>query len=1107
MKSDYQHLIDDFKQVLYKFRIGLLLCDLIKGGIILSSSFFVFLFLYYLISSFFQLTILFKTVYYYCFLIFLGIELLYFLVYPLFLFFLSGSYKNDLIINRLRCRLLIKTDIFVSVYNLAFHEDIIQGDRYLKEAAFIQKYQYLKEQNLLYISSRRYLYKGIPVLALLLLSGALNFKNLSRQYADMKDYETVHTLLSEIKFQIQNNDLNVEYGKNFNLILKVIHENQDVENVFICYSGGEFLMSKKDSLFTYNFDVVNNDISFSFKASDQFSDLYKIKVLPSPVITDYKVTYLPPSYAGLKTEILRNTVDFRALYGSSLKFELNFAELDSLYLSCGNRTSVISLKENTQTDFMINVRESGEYNLLGSNDFFSKKNLLSFTLTCIPDLYPGIQVMEIQDSLRNSIHYFYGMVTDDYGFSALRFNYSINGNSNTVVPIHIVKNSNSQEFYFSFDFAEFAGMDQSNIKYYFEIFDNDNLSGPKSTRSQDQNYRVPDLNTIFDYNIETGKTVNSSLNAAEKLAKEIVTGVKELQKKMLDNTVDNWEKQQLSKDIVEKKNKLDKILDNVKQNNLKKSDLNKSFTGQDSSLIAKQKQIQDLLDKVMDDEMKNLMNEFSKLSEDFSKQKFQELDDKMKLTFDQMSEELDRNIELLKRFQIEEKHDLITKQLEKLRSDQDKFERDFNNKALSSDSLSDKSKEIKKNAENIRKNYEDLLKENQDLSEPYSLNEMKSEFQKLTQEVSKQQQNSLEGKKDKKLSDDIKKDIQKLSEDFKKQQDKNFVNKTLPDNDIELIIQNILIISLSQEELLKEFPRVEVQSLKYNELGSLQDLKRQEYKIVKDSLSILAKSNLMLASLLSHKFYDIEIKFGLLSGYIQDNKRSELAREQQYIISYLNDMALSLTDALQKNKQKSSSSDSDGQKEKGKKPGDGSEGSGKNNQEGYGKMKKFQNSLKQQLENLISQMKKGEKGKPLQQEVGKLIRENELFKKSLEDFFKETGSLSNSEKQILNEINRLLEDNIRDLANYSVSNHLINRNNQIYNKLLIAEKASKEREEFEEKRKSESAAETVYKHPDAFFNVQKKFGLIKTDFQKSDLKLNDYFKMMYNNYYIKLGNE
>lgn len=1097
----YSSLKNELKHVLNRFRFGLLFFDLLSGMILLLCFFIIYLLFYYFIVHIFAVTVTFKTILYVLFIVGLSLLFTVFIIYPLIRYFLSFNLKKDLLLKRMLCFLSGGNDIFISLYQLAFHGDRVTGDEQLKKAAFIQKYNYLKENKIdISFPKKTLLFRFIVfgVVCLLLFS---NGKTFSRFYSDLCAYENVNNPKFNIDFRLLNESLNVEYGKPLQLRLKVESEYLAIDNVFICFGGGEFLMDKTDSLFVYNFDVINNDIKFYFKASDIESGPFKIHVLPTPEITDYKVTYSPPAYTDLKTEVLKNVVDFRVLYGSSLKFELNFSDLDSLFLNSDGNISVIPLKTKTSTEFLKNIRNSGEFSLYGSNSDFIRKNLISFNIVCIPDLYPGIQITELQDSIRNSIYYFYGMISDDYGFTDLRFNYSLNGRTNTVMPIEVARNANIQEFYFTFDFAEFAGMDKTEINYFFEVFDNDVISGPKSARSDSKKYLVPDLNTIFDYNIQTDKSVNSSLAESEKLAKEIVSDVKELQRKMLDNTVDNWEKQQLSKDIIEKKNKLDKLLSKVKEDNLKKSSLNQSFTKQDSILIDKQNKLQELLDKVMDDEMKKLMEEFSKLSEEFSKEKFQDLDEKMRLSFDQMSEELDRNMELLKRFQIEERHDVITKQLDKLKSDQKQFENMVNDKTMANDSLASFNKKMKDDLENIKNNYENLLKDNQELASPYELKDKQQKFDNLSQRIDKQEKNSSEGKKDKNLSKDIEDKIDELKKELEEQKQNNFDNMSIPENDIELIIQNILIISLSQEKLLEEFPNVQPQSLRYNELGSLQDLKKQEYKIVKDSLSILAKSNLMLASLLSDKFYEIEIKFGLLPGYIQDNKRGDLSREQQYIISYLNDIAVSLTDALQKSKQdsKGGKGGKAGSKSKGKSSGEG--------KDDYGQMKKMQNSIKKQLQDLTSQMKNGMKGKSMQQGISRMIRENELFQKSLNDFVSESGSLSNTEKQLLNEINRLLEENIRDMANYSVSDQLINRNNQIYNKLIMSEKASKEREEYEEKRKSVSAEESRFKRPEIMFDLKKKSGVIKTDIHKSDIKLNSYFKNMYNNYYIRLGDE
>ena len=162
----------------------------------------------------------------------------------------------------------------------------------------------------------------------------------------------------------------------------------------------------------------------------------------------------------------------------------------------------------------------------------------------------------------------------------------------------------------------------------------------------------------------------------------------------------------------------------------------------------------------MDDEMKNLMKEFSKLSEEFSKDKFNDLDEKMKLTFDQMSEELDRNIELLKRFQIEERHDLISKRLEKLKSDQLKYDDQLKNRSVRNDSLAEVGSKIKQELDNIKKDYSDLLKENSNLSEPYHLDKMEQKFDQLSEKLSQQ---STENKRNRKLSEEIKKEMREWS--------------------------------------------------------------------------------------------------------------------------------------------------------------------------------------------------------------------------------------------------------------------------------------------------------------------------------------------------------
>lgn len=1105
MKNEYDHLKNNLKSILVRFRLELLISDLLQGSLFLLAFVLLYLSVYYCFIHIFPVTVFFKTVAFFLFRAGSVFLFSFGLLRPLFFFAVSLNLKNPVLLKRIVTCCPEAGDVFVSLYNLAFLSESVRGDAQLKEAAFIQKYRTLQDTGIRIVFPFKKLLQKILLLgagAVLLFVNAGNFHTF---YRNMADYRSVYDPRADIGFVLLNESLDVEYGKPFRLKAAVTHDFLTIENVFVCYGGGEFLMNRKDSVFIYDFDRINNDVRFHFKAQEAVSKDFTLRVLSSPEMTDYRVSSLPPAYTGLKAEVLKDVVDFKVLYGSVLRFHIKVSHTDTFFLQSDDQLREIVLTADGAADFSKTVKKSGEYILKGSNKDFVRKELMNFTVTCVPDLYPGIEVTEMQDSLNSSLHYFYGVISDDYGFSDLRFNYSVNGQTYTVVPVRINKNLAAAEFYFEFNFAEFAGMDKAKVQYFFEVFDNDVLSGPKSTRSDAQVYRVPDLNSIFEYNTEVNASVNTAMNEAEKLAREIVSGVKDLQKKMLDNSVDNWEKQQLSKDIAEKKKKLDQLLDEVKTQNQKKASLNQSFTPQDSILRMKQQKLQELMDKVMDEDMKKLMEEFSKLSEEFNKDRFQRIDEKMKLGFDQLSEELDRNIELLKRYQIEEQHQMLSRQIEQLKEQQTRFEDAAAKESVSADSLKTEAGEIKEKLENVIDNYKKLQEENQQLAEPYGLKQQDKQFDRLSEDVNRQQENASQGKKDKKLAEDIQKQMEELAEEMEQQQQENFMQMSLPQSDIELIVQNILLISFSQEDLIYRFREVPAQSPRYNELGRLQEMKRSEYRIVKDSLSALAKTNLMLASILNDKFYEIETKFALLPDYIQNNKRTELLTEQQYIVNYLNDMALVLTEALQKDKQDKGASggsgksgDSDGSKKRGGK-GD--------KKDDYGNLKKFQNGLKRQMEDLISQMKKGEKGKPLQQGISKMIRENELFRESLNEFMSGEGSLSKEEKQLLNEINKLLEDNIRDLANYSVTNTLIQRNNLMYNKLLMSEKASKEREEYEDKRKSVTAGDTKYQRPELYFKAGRKQGVMKTDLQKSGVKLNPYFKNLYNNYYIKLGDE
>ena len=98
-------------------------------------------------------------------------------------------------------------------------------------------------------------------------------------------------------------------------------------------------------------------------------------------------------------------------------------------------------------------------------------------------------------------------------------------------------------------------------------------------------------------------------------------------------------------------------------------------------------------------------------------------------------------IGILKRFQIEERHDLISKQIDRLKSDQARLERLLENKSFDRDSAYSRNKSILNDLRAIENNYEELITENSTLSEPFDLKDFKTDFDRLSWKMQQQRQN------------------------------------------------------------------------------------------------------------------------------------------------------------------------------------------------------------------------------------------------------------------------------------------------------------------------------------------------------------------------------
>jgi hypothetical protein len=263
---------------------------------------------------------------------------------------------------------------------------------------------------------------------------------------------------------------------------------------------------------------------------------------------------------------------------------------------------------------------------------------------------------------------------------------------------------------------------------------------------------------------------------------------------------------------------------------------------------------------------------------------------------------------------------------------------------------------------------------------------------------------------------------------------------------------------------------------------------------IRDSLYSLSKRTPEISFVINKEMLALENNTSFSFYYLEGGNIGASRMYQQYSITAANNLALFLSEVLENIKAQQNNS---GEGEECDKPG------GKSSKPGMQKLKDSQTSIKEQLQQMIDQMKKGDMGK-LSKSIGQTIAQQEIMQQMIQEML--TGSKVGSQAQgQLKTIEQLLEQTRKDLINRNITGELINRQNLILSKLLEAEKSEIERD-FEEKRESKTASEVKKENAKGYFEynnaVRNENELVK----RNSFLLKSFYDQKYNQFINKIKN-
>jgi hypothetical protein len=944
------------------------------------------------------------------------------------------------------------------------------------------------------------------------------------------NHTTFYEKEAPFQFVITNSELTTVAQEDFDLQVKLTGD-EVPENVYVEIDDNEFKLEKKDIVnFKYTFKNVQKSIVFQLSADGFKSRKYELKALPNPILLDFEITLTYPKYLNKKDEIVNNTGDMIIPAGTKVVWNFKTQNTNELRLNFNDTAFAVKpLAENKFTYSNMFLKDK-TYSVTTANQYLKNKDSVSYTINVVPDAYPQISVEEKQDSVSTKRLYFKGEIKDDYGFSKLSFNYRFVSNNDSAVTDNykkITTNSTAigfnkaltQTYFFHYWDLNTIGVSPGDqIEYYFEVWDNDGVSGSKSTRSDKKIFKAPTLKELADKTDKNNDKIKDDLQESISQAKDIQKQLADLQRKVAEKKTLTWEEKKKMEDLLNKQKELEKKLENIKNENSLNNQQQNEYKQPNEELAEKQKQLEELFDKVMTPEMKEKYNELQKLMEKMDKDKIQEALEKMKFDNKDLMKELDRNLEIFKQLEFEQKLQENIDKLNELSQKQEELSKKSEDKKTNAEEQKQKQDALNKEFEDLKKDMKELEKKNSELEEPKKMENTEAQ----QQDIQKEMQNSSEQlqKNDKKNASKSQKSaaekMQKMSEQLSAMQQQQQQEQASEDVDkLRDLLENLIQLSFGQEALMAELQKMKPSDPQYYKMGQKQKKLQDDSKMIEDTLLALSKRVPQIQSVVNKEISAInmnmekaveEIKEAQTMSYDGKNHKQEALSRQQFAMTSINNLALMLSEALSQMQSQM----------KNKTPGSGScnKPGGKGQKPSMANMRQMQEQLNKQIEKLKGEMEKnGNKPgqKPgamgmggMSQELAKLAAQQEAIRKEIQ---KMADQLNKDGKGAgnMSKLADAMEETETDLVNKLISPETMKRQQEILTRLLEHEKAEKERE-MDEKRQSNEAKNENFSNPNQFFEYnrlkQKETELLKTvppsftPFYKN--KVNEYFNNIEN---------
>ncbi len=771
-------------------------------------------------------------------------------------------------------------------------------------------------------------------------SGSALFAGFSRLIHPSEEFLRPGTVILALDLP---DTIHVVQGDRYSLHASAFHSVPSSVQFLIDEGGGavqvyEAFADSLDSL-RFSVDAVPFDRdSWVYAHSRQYvSDSTRVLVAPRPRIARLEVTVQPPSYTSLPPEVLPEGVgDFSALVGSriSVRLEssrpLHQAKLVFSHDSTFTRQTAMNVQFRNARGSMT-VRNEGYWWIeLEAEDGIRNLEPLVWRISTMEDYPPSVDVRLPEDGSEIPEQMVVPLVVladDDYGISEIALRFIVYNEFTT-------PDSLPDEYYASipltaneitrgrFVIQTLWGLSELNIFpeeevwFFVEAWDNDDVHGPKRTRSETRRIVYSTLQNLFEetdtQEMAAEQSLEEALLRAQALQEHLEENIEQLRSNPEDMT---WEErrsleqsitsqQELAEQIQQAVEQVEQIQEQFAEHNMVSMELLERYS-----------QLQELLEEIATPEMRQAMEELQEALNSEDGERIREALENFSLSQEQFIENLDRSISILQQLQQERQLEELANRAQELAQRQEEISERLEDASDSEmDRLSTEQERIAQDLESLLNDMERTSDEfgdtnpdfSQQLDSLYQQTEqsgLQQELQSASQSMQQHQRSSSQ-----EASRRSEESLQRLAQQLQSMQ-QEMVSQNMQEiaEMMDRIMDMILILSHHQESLRNESEGIGLTSPRYRSLAARQNALQDALGVTMEAAQALSGQTFFVgAQLLAELQTAGRHMQNTISGYT-DRRPREVTGEQTQTMASLHRSMRQLQNAQQQMQQSCSS--------------------------------------------------------------------------------------------------------------------------------------------------------------------------------------------------------